>query len=596
MRTEISLDGIWQVWIDRANEYPSMIGPEFEAQLPDFLTRVEWQKCSVPSVWNVAEKSLMRFFGSAFYRTTFTCPAHAENSTIQLYFGGVNYQCVAWVNGHFVGEHQSGYTSFTLDVSHAVYSDLENYNELVVYANNAWEHEDRLPWVHTVDWFNYGGIHRSVTLVIVPPARIANFTLQDTVDFGGKDGEVPNSIQLQAAVELGNNSLADFSGSLTIEVWDWSRKIRIASAEDQVSMGSMQSASVALVVDMGDNVQLWGPDRPTLYWLVFRLWGPDDQLCDEREWKWGFKTLEIRGPQFYLNNRPFILKGTNRHEDHPSFGLALPPSLHLFDLQKMKDANINCFRGAHHANDEAVLDLCDELGLFFVEEVPAYNLIPADLRNPVILETAQRMFAEMHERDKNHACIFAWSLANEIHSEAPEGRQFLESCFAFARNLDPHRFLIYVSNKHLTDICYDLTDFLCVNIYDGWYSNRMEDFVHVIQTLREIMLDEDRPFGSEKPIILSEFGAEGLAGYRSWDGAKWSEDYQAELLHFYIQKCKELGFIAGTWTWLFIDFRVDLPQRPDGRPRSYNNKGILNEFRLPKLAYDAVKKLYSEWT
>jgi beta-glucuronidase len=290
------------------------------------------------------------------------------------------------------------------------------------------------------------------------------------------------------------------------------------------------------------------------------------------------------------------MRGTNRHEDHPDFGNALPDTLRFQDLLKMKRANINCFRGSHYPPAKALLDYCDELGLLFIEEIPAYSLDAEMMVDPGVLETAEWIFDEMHDRDKNHACLIAWSVSNECATELPAGRAFHEALYAHVRAVDGGRHLvIHVSNRGVNDRCYNLADFVSLNIYHGWYSNKKEDFVQVVELLHGILEDEDHEFGPLRPIVLTEFGAEGIRGYRSWDAAKWSEDYQAEFLRYYITECMARDWIGGTWTWMFSDTRVDLPDRPDRRARSYNNKGMVDEFRSLKLAFGVIRDLYAAW-
>jgi beta-glucuronidase len=355
-----------------------------------------------------------------------------------------------------------------------------------------------------------------------------------------------------------------------------------------------QIVSILLHLDP-NQIKLWCPDTPVLYSLELSLLDQSTQLCDRRQFKYGFRKFESRETQFFLNNRRFIMRGTNRHEDHPSFGLALPAALQYRDLQLLKETNMNCFRGAHHPNAECVLQFCDELGLLFIEEVPAYALTATQMAQPELLETAKRTFFEIYQRDKNYSCVVAWSLSNESHTETVSGRKFHEQLYQYARSIDQnHHMIIHVSNRKSLDTCYDLSDFITVNIYDGWYSGEMANFLHEVQLIYEIMIDEDHEFGPVKPIVLTEFGAGAIRGYRSWDHAKWSEEFQADFLDYYLSKVRQLEYIGGTWTWMFIDTRVDLPARPDGRPRSYNNKGILDEYRVPKLAFDHVKQWYSK--
>ncbi|MEX2682134.1 MAG: glycoside hydrolase family 2 protein [Candidatus Sigynarchaeota archaeon] len=600
MRHEIYLDGIWAYLADTRNEFKDVDGKAFESRLGDLVAARPWKKCFVPSVTNLHDKALFRFFGKVFYKVSFKTPAGARDHLVSLKFGGVNYKAIAWLNGRYLGQHENGYTEFSFDIGGFLNHDPSGAedNQLVVLVDNSWGHKDWLPWTHKVDWFNYNGIHRSVRLVVKPLVRVSDYEIRGPMEFPPGDSVRPVKISLLARVVMENRSTSNFPGAVQIELADGSTGKKLVSAIEMVTIiaGGKTEQDFELALDPS-TITLWSPDSPVLYRVTFRILDAKNLKVDERSWKWGFKKFETRGEKFYLNNKRFVMLGTNRHEDHPDFGLALPDSLRYQDLVKMKGAGINCFRGSHYPVGKALLDFCDELGILFVEEIPAYSLDATTMADPSVLETAKRCFDEMHDRDKNHVCLVAWSVSNECHTETSEGFIFHEALYKHVRAVDKgERMVIHVSNKGAMDRCHVLSDFVTMNIYKGWYSGEMSDFMQEANLVHEILLDEDHELGPPRPIVLTEFGAEGLRGYRSWQASKWSEDYQAEFLKYYISECmKHDDFIGGTWTWMYSDTRVDLPDRPDGRPRSYNNKGMVDEFRSPKLAYGVIRDLYARW-
>nr|MDO8112176.1 glycoside hydrolase family 2 TIM barrel-domain containing protein [Candidatus Sigynarchaeota archaeon] len=596
MRCKISLDGIWEYWPDLKAEFKAVDGPAFSVS--EFVSSRPWKKCIVPSVTNLHERSLFRFFGTVFYKVFFPEPSQAGDHVITLKFGGVNSHAMAWLNGKFLGEHENGYTEFSFDINDALLpTSSTDQNILLVLVDNSWGHKERLPWTHTVDWFNYNGIHRPVTIVVKQRVRIADYRLHSAIEYRKGDGSVPDKIELLARAVVDNREGVRFPGALRVDLVDAETSSTISTGTEMITAdpGTKFGQDFAMALNPV-TIKLWSPDTPVLYRVTFRLLDGTGKTVDERSWNWGFRKMEIRDDKFFLNNKRIFLRGTNRHEDHPDFGLALPDQLRFQDLLKMKQANINCFRGAHHPPGKAILDFCDELGLLFIEEIPAYSLDNEMMANPDVLATAMRYFDEMHDRDKNHPCLIAWSVSNECHTESNEGFKFHEALYKHVREVDGgERMVIHVSNRGAMDRCHVLSDFITLNIYQGWYSGNMENFIQEVNLLHEILLDEDHEFGPLRPIVLTEFGAEGLRGYRSWQASKWSEDYQAEFLQYYISECMKRDFIGGTWTWMFSDTRVDLPNRPDGRARSYNNKGMVDEFRSPKLAYGIIRDLYARW-
>ena len=586
MRRSISLDGAWLCRADPSSKPSKFDATGFQEGINDFRATGPWEPCRVPSVWNLHKPEYMRYFGTFFYRRSFSIGHVDAGERVFLKFGAVNYTCIAWVNGNLAGRHDGGYTSFSFEITN--HARAGEVNEILVYVDNSWGVADRLPWTRPVDWFNYGGIHQGVTIEIIPETSIQDVLLDQHVEFAG-EGEWPSTIQLVVTVAVEG----DATGTRI------SASIVPRHGRDPVAEGAAAVEGNAATITLNLNpatTPLWSPDNPALHDARVALVDRSGGVVDLHEATVGFRTFETRGCAFFLNNRRFFMKGTNRHCDHPSFGLAIPGDLIHRDLVLMKSANINCFRGSHYPNPECTLDACDELGLLFIEEIPAWQLQPVHFTTPGILEAAKQCFDEMHRRDKNHPCLVAWSLSNETHTDTAEGRTFHEQLYAHARAVDRgHHMIIHVSNKGVRDRCHDLSDFITLNIYNGWYGASIDDFPPQVRLIHEILQDEDQEFGPPRPIVITEFGAGAIRGYRSLDQPKWSEDFQATLLRRYIGECMDMDFVGGTWTWMFSDTRVDLPTRPDGRPRSYNNKGMIDEHRVPKLGYDAVKELYGKW-
>ncbi|NMC07651.1 MAG: hypothetical protein GYA24_20725, partial [Candidatus Lokiarchaeota archaeon] len=430
---------MWSFFADTRNEFKNVDGAAFENKLDDLVRTRPWKKCIVPSVTNLHEKALFRFFGKVFYKTSFKTPAGARDHLVSIKFGGVNYRATAWLNGKFLGQHENGYTEFSFDVTAFLNHDSSRVedNQLVVLVDNSWGHDDWLPWTRKVDWFNYNGIHRSVKLVVKPLVRISDYSIRSVIVFPDAGAATPSRINLLARVELENRTPANVPGAIQVELAGPAGEKTIASAIEMVTIVANGKAEQDFEVAIDPSaIALWSPDTPVLYRVTFRLIDGGGNKVDERSWKWGFKKFEIRGEQFYLNNQRFVMCGTNRHEDHPDFGLALPDAIQYQDLVKMKNANINCFRGSHYPVGKALLDYCDELGLLFIEEIPAYQLDGGMMANPAIIATAKRYFDEMHDRDKNHVCLVAWSMSNECQTGTKEALGFHEALYKHAREKD----------------------------------------------------------------------------------------------------------------------------------------------------------------
>ena len=173
---------------------------------------------------------------------------------------------------------------------------------------------------------------------------------------------------------------------------------------------------------------------------------------------------------------------------------------------------------------------------------------------------------------------------NEGDSDAATARAGYQTLLAHVRELDPTRPVTYASHKHLDDRCFDLADIVALNIYPGWYFGSIAQVPGWIDDLIERL---DAQGNSSKPIIISEIGAGSVPGWRDEHNERWTEQYQAQLLemvigHLFVDRRR----VCGLSVWLYNDLRTPASVR---RPRSYNDKGVVDEYRRPKMAYHAVK-------
>jgi len=220
----------------------------------------------------------------------------------------------------------------------------------------------------------------------------------------------------------------------------------------------------------------------------------------------------------------------------------------------------------------------------------------AALSEPTFIKRAENMHREMIARDKNHPCIIIWGLHNEIANELPEGRAITERLASLVRSLDPTRLITYASMScHLgksPDLGFDLVDIVSLNYYIGWYNSfDSESFADMARRMRTTL--SEMGIG-DKPVIMSEFGAGAVRGETSLEAPRWTENYQAELLGRAICEYLDSGEISGSYVWQFADIRSN-PRNELTRPRSFNNKGVLDEYRRPKLGYETVKRLYARY-
>jgi beta-glucuronidase len=302
----------------------------------------------------------------------------------------------------------------------------------------------------------------------------------------------------------------------------------------------------------------------------------------------GIRTILCSKGQVLINGNAVRLFGFNRHEAHPSFGCSLPPSLILTDIQLLRQMGCNFVRGSHYPQDPRFLDLCDELGIMVWCEAIGWGHPAAHLQDPLFMSSQQRHIEEMISELSHHPSIIVWGLLNESHSDDPSARAGYETLIQEIKKMDESRPVSYASNRAREDLCFDLVDIISFNSYPGWYHGGIDS---VKENLDSVVAHIDGQGFEDKPIILSEIGAGAVYGTRDWHRSLWSEEYQEELLKEVIDYFNRQRRICGLGIWQFCDVRTtEETDRMLIRPRGFNNKGILDEYRRPKLAYTSIAK------
>ena len=198
----------------------------------------------------------------------------------------------------------------------------------------------------------------------------------------------------------------------------------------------------------------------------------------------------------------------------------------------------------------------------------------------------------MVSRDRNHPCIVIWGLLNEAETHKAPAAILMPKLLKAVKELDQTRLITFASNHAKQDLCFDNVDFIAINTYPGWYGRGYEAWPDEVKEFRAYA---DSVGCENKAIIISEFGAGGIKGDTSFDGMIWSETYQHDYFEFTLPYLCDCPDVAGTIIWQYCDMRTT--EKRDfalKRPRNYNNKGLLDEHRNPKLAYFTAKRVYNE--
>ncbi len=530
-----------------------------------------WRRVFVPSCWNTYDDSLEHYQGVGWYRKSFFVPENWSGKQISLHFLGANQRAKIWVNGEYVGSHKGGFTGFSYPVSNLV--EPGEQNKLVVKVDSSREYF-AVPAKNYI-WKNWGGIYREVYIEASNKLSISNSFVTSRVDLE-KDTSIEN-----VEVEVKNHREEETNISLNVSVHKNKNLILTEEKENILSIEPSAKDSTSIEFEIKDPL-LWSPDHPELYTLKISLMDSSGKTVDVREVTFGIRKLEVKNNKLYLNGEAITLKGVNRHEEYPGLGRAVKEANIRKDFEIMKEANVNFVRLGHYPNHPLTLKLADEYGLLVYEEIPAYRLNAEQLSDNSLVKNAKKQLTEMIKRDYNHPSIIIWGLANEIASHTKEGKRFLQTLHSRAENLDPHRPKTYTTDKPSIDKSLNIADIISLNEYYGWF------LFSKTSKLRTVLENLHKRF-PQKPIIVSEFGASGVIGRHG--NTRFTEEIQAKYLTNHLNIIKSKDYSIGSTIWVFANYRD--PTKVMNPTAFMNQKGLVDYYRKPKLAYSTVKTIYS---
>lgn len=523
-------------------------------------------RATVPSVWE-SICSLEDYRGLGRYSTF----VRTSRGNVRLIFKGISHTGDIYFDGVHVGHHYNAYTPFTVcvpDVS-------EGEHLLEVVADNRFTPESALHVPN--DYRTYGGINRPVGIEELGNAYIEYIHVKNSRTEKGWESEIvakvcrftDNGKAYTASVELAGK---------TIELGK-------AIFENNCAILSAKTSF--------EGVDEWMPETPRLYIAHAKLF-EDGAYIDDLKDRIGFRDIKIDGEKILINGKQIFLKGFNRHEEYGTLGCAVPESLMNYDLDIIESTNSNFVRTSHYPNDERFLDLCDERGLFVWEEGHARGLDENRMKNPNFKKQSADGIEEMVINHFNHPSIIIWGILNECASHTEYGAECYQLQYDQLKALDPSRPRTSATCWHLKDLCYDKEDIISLNIYPRWYTWYGNDYAPLehYQKIREYI---NTCISSPKPIIISECGAAAIYGYRTFSHVKWSEDRQCDVIKELIEGLSASDEISGVAIWQFADCRIDGDFRDwNSRPKTQNNKGIVDIYRNPKQSYYTVKECFGK--
>jgi len=357
-----------------------------------------------------------------WYRRTFDLPAEDSGKRIWLTFDGVFRDATVWVNGWLVERHEGGYYPFRMDITDIAHFGGKNTVSVRVDATKF------------EGWFYEGaGIYRHVWLDKTAPVAIAPDGIFVYSKF--KNNIPKGKAEINVEAHVLNSSTNAAEATVTCEILSPDGK-PVAKDSESEKVKSAAARTLKLDADVAKPV-LWSPESPKLYKLITTV-SVAGKVVDRKETEFGIRTVAFDANKgFLLNGEPYVLKGTCNHQDMAGVGAALPDGLQYFRIAKLKEFGDNALRTSHNPPTTELLEACDHLGMIVMDES---RLLGSDAQN-------MQKWDDQIRRDRNHASVGLWSVANEEFSvqATPQGGNVARTMQSYVKQLDPTRPVTYAA-------------------------------------------------------------------------------------------------------------------------------------------------------
>ncbi|HEL0633592.1 beta-glucuronidase [Streptococcus equi subsp. zooepidemicus] len=547
----------------------------------------------VPTSFNdvVVDKDKRNYIGDFWYEHFVDVPDIAADEELVLRFGSVTHNATVYVNGQALGHHKGGFTPFEVLVPEDLYQDsrikvsvcannILDYTSLPVgnYSEETQEDGSIKKIVkENFDFFNYAGIHRPVKLMVRPKCHISDITITSDLSEDLTSALVKVSVETSVAVD-----------EVKVTIFDEEHKLVAQAIDGKARL---------------DKVRLWEVLDAYLYTAHVELI-VDGNVVDSYDEPFGIRSITVEKGQFLLNGKPVYFKGFGKHEDTFINGRGLNEAANLMDMNLLKELGANSFRTSHYPYSEEMMRLADRMGILVIDEVPAVGLFqnftasldlsPKDNGTWSVMKTKEaheQAIRELVKRDKNHPSVVMWVVANEPASHEEGAHEYFEPLIALYKALDPQQRPVTLVNLLLAtpdrDKVMDLVDVISLNRYYAWYVDH-GDLTKGEVGLRQELLEWQKKFPN-KPILMTEYGADTLPGLHSMWDIPYTEEFQCSFYEMSHRVFDEIPNLVGEQVWNFADFETNLMIfRIQG-----NHKGLFSRNRQPKHVVGLFKERWS---
>lgn len=588
--------------------YRGNLGSAWEAWRKVVDDTVDWRKVEIPHCFNAedaVDPDENYYQGAGWYRTRLKIENPFPRGRTLLHFEGAGQKSEVYVFTKKVGTHVGGYDEFTVDITEEAKKELQKPDNkgaipLAIMCDNSRDSE-MIP-SNLSDFCLYGGIYRYLNLAYVPAISLDKVFI---------DSRVESKDKAAAAIRarLYNPEKLDENAQINVQVFDAQNKPVYTVAKNV----STKNAELDLGSFTIEKPALWSPASPSLYRCVVTVKSSDGEhhLTE----KFGLRFFEfVTQGNFKLNGERFLIRGTQRHEDHAGVAGAMTEEMMRREMTLIKEMGANFVRLGHYQQSRIILDLCDELGLLVWEEIPWCR---GGLGGERYKEQARRMLTNMIQQHRNHPSVIIWGLGNENdwagdfeEFDKEKIRVFMSELNDLSHKLDSSR----KTGIRRCDFCKDIVDVYSPSIWAGWYGGKYTDY-------KKKSEDEMKKVNH---FLHMEWGGDSHAGRHAESGDQmlakfletrktdargleytlsggvespakngdWSETYICNLFDWHLKEQETMPWLSGTAQWVFKDFAT--PLRPENPVPRVNQKGVIERDFTLKEGYYVFQSYWTE--
>lgn len=552
-REVISLNSEWKFIVDSLN---IGVSENWSKGISNNLFKI----VNIPHTWNI-ENGLEEYAGKAWYQKDIFIPNEWKGKNIILKFNAIYRDAIVYINGKKAGENlYSGYTPFYINITNFVFYNQNN--SIVILVDNSFS-DKALPYQKSFDWTNDGGIIRPVNLIVAGKPTIKYVHITPEVNLWDSTGYLNISIKL-------------FEEGIKTARFKFIFKEKDGKLL-QTNTATLKNNNGIFKFSYGvGKINLWHFDSPNLYELETYVI-VNDNITDNVNSTIGFRKIEIKGNQFFINGEKVRLPGLEYMPfSNPRYGAAEPYEYMDSVVRVMKELNV-CITRFHWQQDDYILELMDKYGILVQEELPWWQR-PGNLSEH-LMNVAFKQIKDNIEEHYNHPCIIAWGLSNEIYGNTD--KTVFKKLKEYTKNIDNTRLVNFVSNDIFRRKENDeslLGDIPTWNEYIGtWHGKSRDELPEKFEIVKNVI--------GERPLLITEHG---LCEPRFTGG----DSRRIDEMLYHIKQWSSHEFVIGYIYFCLNDYRTHMGEEGIGKFK-IRRHGLTDVYLNPKPSFYVFKQLAS---